>query len=46
MPKLEKIFAFEMRHLDDDEGWLKLVNNTLQEFAQDIAEEMNDPGCG
>ena len=48
MPKLQKVFKYEMRHFDDhdDAGWVSLVNNSLQDFACGISESMNDPGCG
>lgn len=50
MPKLQKVFNYEMRHFDDhdhdDAGWVSLLNNSLQDFACDISESMHDPGCG
>ena len=44
MPKLQKVFKYEMRHLND--GWVTLVNNSPKDFAEDIYESMCDPGCG
>ena len=47
MPKLQKVFKYEMRHADEDSpGWVSLVNNSLKDFAVDICESMCDPGCG
>ena len=54
MPKIQKVFEYEMRHLDVYGGgwvnaqraWVTLVNNSLQDFAEEIGEDMADPGCG
>lgn len=49
MPKVQKVFKYETRHLlnnYDDAGWVCLVNNSLADFACDINESLHDPGCG
>ena len=49
MPKVKKVFTYEMRYLDESgeyPDWLSVINNSLKDFAMDICESMNDPGCG
>ena len=49
VPKVKKVFTYEMRHLDergDYLDWISVINNSLKDFAMDICESMNDPGCG
>ena len=49
MPKVQKVFKYETRHLlnnYDDAGWVCLVNNSLADFACDINESLHDAGCG
>ena len=47
MPKMQKVFKYEMRYLDDNDGtWVALVNNSLQQIGRYIGESLTDPGCG
>ena len=49
VPKVKKVFTYEMRYLDergDYLDWISIINNSLKDFAMDICESMNDPGCG
>jgi hypothetical protein len=48
VPKLNLAFAYESRWQENDEyeGWRVSSNNFLQASFDQLAEFMNDPGCG